>query len=92
MSLVNSTVSKLNGDLEHDYYIMLGLMQQMKIDCKDIEAYNNLYLALSEEVNEIIDCVPVTCKYSEEEDMYLRNIEVLQSTIESFYITEDFNF
>lgn len=88
MSLVSQVKKQLNGDLEHDYYIMLSFMQRVKVPVNSVEAWNDLYLLLHEEVNEIIDCN----SFSEEEVEYLNNIEVLQSTIESFYLNEHFTF
>jgi len=91
MSLVSQVKKQLNGDKEHDYYIMLSLMQKMKMSVNSVEAWNDLHLMLHEEVNMIIDC-DVFQQYSKEEVEYLNNIEVLQNTIESFYSDEQFTF
>jgi len=75
--------SKLNGDIEHDEYILMALMGKLNINPQDERAYSFLYKRLCEEIDMLIDDLNPNQKYFNTSDSeFIKSTEVVLNRIE----------
>jgi hypothetical protein len=75
--------SKLNGDTEHDEYILMALMEKLNINPQDEQAYSFLYKRLCEEIDMLIDDLNPNQKYFNNTDSeFIKSTEVVLNRIE----------
>ena len=75
--------SKLNGDIEHDEYILMALMEKLNITPQDERAYSFLYKRLCEEIDMLIDDLNPNQKYFNSSDSeFIKSTEVVLNRIE----------
>ena len=75
--------SKLNGDIEHDEYILMALMGKLNINPQDEQAYSFLYKRLCEEIDMLIDDLNPNQKYFNTSDSeFIKSTEVVLNRIE----------
>lgn len=90
IELINETVKKLDGDIEHDQYVLMDLMVKIKIDPKDPEAFHFLYLVMCEEIGILIDEIsPGEKSLPSKLSKHIKNIETIQDTIQGFYMERE---
>ena len=74
---------KINGDVEHDEYILMNLMTKLKIDPNDGWAFSCLYKRLCEEIDMLIDDLNPNQKYFNNTDSeFIKSTEVVLNRIE----------
>lgn len=75
--------SKLNGDIEHDEYILMALMGKLNINPQDERAFSFLYKRLCEEIDMLIDDLNPNQKYFNNTDSeFIKSTEVVLNRIE----------
>jgi hypothetical protein len=80
---IEETVSKFNGDVEHDEYVLLSLMSKLKISPEDEQAFYFLHKRMCEEIDIMIDEIPSNQEYFNDIDSeYIESIEEILDTIE----------
>ena len=74
---------KINGDVEHDEYILMNLMTKLKIDPNDGWAFSCLYKRLCEEIDMLIDTLAPEKKYFNNADSkFIKEVENILKSIE----------
>lgn len=74
---------KINGDVEHDEYILMNLMTKLKIDPNDSWAFSHLYKRLCEEIDMLIDTLKPKQKYFNDTDSkFIKEVENILKSIE----------
>jgi hypothetical protein len=80
---ITNLSSKLNGDIEHDEYILMALMEKLNIDPQDKQAFSFLYKRLCEEIDMLIDDLNPNQKYFNSSDSeFIKSTEVVLNRIE----------
>lgn len=74
---------KINGDTEHDEYILMDLMTKLKIDPTDSWAFSCLYKRLCEEIDMLVDTLEPEQKYFNDTDSkFIKEVENILESIE----------
>lgn len=81
---ITKASQKLNGDAEHDGYILMDLMTKLKIDPTDGWAFSCLYKRLCEEIDMLVDELDPEQEYFNNNDSkFIKDIEHVLSAIET---------
>lgn len=78
-----SLSSKLDGDTEHDEYILMALMEKLNINPQDEQAFSFLYKRLCEEIDMLIGDLKPDQKYFNNTDSeFIKSTEAILNRIE----------
>ena len=77
---------KMNGDAEHDQYLLFALMKELRVDEDDQFSYSHLYKTLCEEIDIMIgDLSEEDESFNKEDSNLISSIENILDVIEDVY-------
>ena len=85
LNVITTNLNRLDGDVEHDTYIILALLQRLNIDFIDISPRKAFYLYLCSLIEMILDADSTNDEYLNDVDSDdVSQIEEIIETLESY--------